>query len=148
MRIIKSAIAFLLGAIASQAFAKETFILPLGYNESWTGRTLFNPDGASSYEGINGQWINQSWPKLYQAATSDTYTVSLPQASLKAKNARVEFRTPISLQADSQYRIKALLQCDTSDASAILYADNQNGGDSKQCTVALSANKEVSAILI
>ncbi len=145
MRIMKSAIALLLGAISLQAFAEEIFILPLGYKESWTGRTIFNPDGASSYHSVNGQRLNQSWPKLYQASTSDTYTVSLPQASLKANNARVEFRTPISLKANSQYRINAILECDTSSASATLYAEDQNGGDSKMCTVALSANEEVSA---
>lgn len=89
----------------STAMAQD-FILPMGYNEPWTGKLLFNSEGGYATGG------NHGWEQLYEAGKGDIYTITMPTASKVASHAKVQFKTPITLKADHSYRFSLSLSAD------------------------------------
>lgn len=82
----------------SLTISAQDFILPMGYNEPWTGKMLFNSEGGYGTGG------NHGWEQLYEAQSGDVYTVTMPTACYEADYGRVHFKTPITLHADHTYR--------------------------------------------
>ena len=111
----------------STASAQE-FILPMGYQEPWTGKLLFNSEG-----GYNFDWAIPSnnpihgWEQLYEASKSDTYTISMPTACYDGYFGRVQFKTPITIQADHTYRFTISLQSNNAISDVcIALSENEN----------------------
>ena len=94
----------------------QEFILPMGYNQPWTGKLLFNSEGGYNTGG------NHAWEQLYEAQEGDIYTITMPTACYDAAYGRVQFKTPITLLADHTYRFALTIQSDKdiSDISVVL----------------------------
>ena len=90
----------------SLTISAQDFILPMGYNEPWTGKLLFNSEGGYGTGG------NHGWEQLYEAQSGDVYTVTMPTACYEADYGRVQFKTPITLHADHTYRFLLSFQAD------------------------------------
>ena len=135
MKKLLCSIIFFLSLTASA----QVFILPMGYNESWTGKLLFNSEGGYNYD-------NQSpsnnplhgWEHLYEAQENDVYTISMPTACYDGYYGRVQFKTPITIQSDHYYRITiALLANKNIEGVNIALSENENDGI---CLVSSSIN--------
>gem|GEM_PF-1378854 len=128
---------------------KELGSLPMGFVENWTARLLFNPEG-----GYNGQYNNvesetHGWERLYEAKSGDVYTISLPTAALTAENARVQFRTPISLLPGHKYQVRVVLTADH-DVPGVQFALNQSDNDDvclAKATCDLAAGQDESIVM-
>ena len=83
--------------------------LPMGYNEKWTARVLFNSEGGYNYQSNNIENEIHGWEKLYEACEGDIYTITLPTPALEGNNARVQFKTPITIDASHSYSFKLSL---------------------------------------
>ena len=125
------------------AFAQD-FILPMGYNEPWTGKLLFNSEG-----GYNNDYAIPSnnplhgWEQLYEAQEGDVYTVTMPTACYNESYGRVQFKTPITLLPDHTYRLSLALQADK-DVTGVNVALCENEDDETyltEATVSLTAGK-------
>lgn len=104
--------------------------LPMGYVKSWTGQVIVNPEG-----GYNGKLNNvtsniHGWENLYEAQAEDVYTITLPTAAHKAKNARVQFRTPIDLMASHKYYVRAVLKANR-DVADVEFSLTEADDDTK-----------------
>ena len=84
----------------------QEFILPMGYQEPWTGKLLFNSEGGYNTGGTH------DWEQLYEAQKGDVYTITMPTACHEAEYGRVQFKTPITLQARHSYRFVMSIQAD------------------------------------
>ena len=106
---------------------KEIGNLPMGFVETWNARILINPEG-----GYNGMFNNteseiHGWEKLYEAGSQDVYTITLPTASVSEENARVQFRTPITLHATTNYQVRMVIKSDHSISGArLIIGDNDH----------------------
>ena len=89
-----------------QEAGAQDFILPMGYNEPWTGKMLFNSEG-----GYN-TGANHDWEQLYEAQKGDIYTITMPTACREADYGQVQFKSPVTLQAGHSYRFSVSLQAD------------------------------------
>ena len=94
-RILKALLAILL--INCHAFAQRLGDLPLGYEETWTARLLFNSEGGYAGNYTNVESDIHGWSKLYEAQENDVYTISMPTRVSTPRNGRVQFKTPITL---------------------------------------------------
>lgn len=74
--------------------------LPMGYEQSWTGKVIFN-----SYGGYNTGGLHD-WEKLYEAQADDQYTIHLEGKNPGEWGQQVHFKTPIKLSADKEYTLK------------------------------------------
>ncbi len=74
--------------------------LPMGYEQSWTGKVLFNSWGGYNTGGLH------DWEKLYQAQADDKYTIHLLGKNDGEWAQQVHFRTPITIDADRSYTLK------------------------------------------
>ena len=104
--------------------------LPMGYVKSWTGQVIVNPEG-----GYNGKlnYVTSNihgWENLYEAQAEDVYTITLPTAAHKAKNARVQFRTPIDLMASHKYYVRAVLKANR-DVAGVEFSLTEADDDTK-----------------
>ena len=80
--------------------------LPMGYNETWTARVLFNSEGGYTGNYSNEESDIHGWEKLYEAQNGDVYTITMPTKALYNDYAKVQFKTPITLDATHKYRLK------------------------------------------
>ena len=74
--------------------------LPMGYEQSWTGKVLFNSWGGYNTGGLH------AWEKLYEAQADDQYTIHLQGRNPGEWGQQVHFKTPIKLSADKEYTLK------------------------------------------
>ena len=100
----------------------QDFILPFGYEEPWTGKLLFNSEGGYETGGCH------AWERLYEAQADEIYTVTMPTACNYASYGRLQFKTPITLLADHNYRIILTLQADK-DITGVNIALSENEDD-------------------
>lgn len=125
----------------SMASAQD-FILPMGYNEPWTGKLLFNSEG-----GYNFDFASPSnnpihgWEQLYEAQSGDTYTITMPTACYEADYGRVQFKTPITIHADHTYRFTLSFQSNKriSDVEIALCENENDENCLLNTTTSLSA---------
>ena len=106
MRKLTLAILFQLSIITFNIASAQDYILPFGYQEPWTGKLLFNSEGGYNTGDCH------AWERLYEAQEGDTYTISMPTACYNASYGRVQFKTPITLLANHQYRLTIAIQSD------------------------------------
>ena len=119
--------------------AAQDFILPMGYEEPWTGKLLFNSEGGYNTGGTH------AWEQLYEAQPGDVYTITMPTACHQAEYGRVQFKTPITLLADHTYRLLVTLMSDK-DISGVNVTFCENEDESiclTSTTGNLSAGKKV-----
>lgn len=103
----------------------QEFILPMGYNEPWTGKLLFNSEGG--YETGDCH----AWEQLYEAQDGDVYTITMPTACNDGSRGRVQFKTPITLLSDHAYRLSLTFQSDKDISGAYLsLCENEDEGSS------------------
>lgn len=91
-------------------YVSGTDYLPLGFVSHWSGRVMYNPEGGYQGDFSNTESRIHGWEHLYEAQPGDVYTVTLPTAAHEAGNARVQFHTPITLQHDHKYQVRAVLR--------------------------------------
>lgn len=102
-------------------------VLPYGYISPWTGKVLFNSEGGYAFDYTNDPNPIHGWEKLYEAGANDIYTISLPIATTYAANGRVQFKTPISLQSDHQYRFNFSLMANKAIQELVIaISENEN----------------------
>lgn len=121
--------------------------LPFGYDKTWTARLLFNSEGGYSYNETNMENPIHGWSKLYEASSSDEYTIQYPTASQKTGNAIAQFRTPITLYAGHTYSLKVKLSADQNVGGvriALSETDGTTEVTSKSTTLTAGKVKTVS----
>ena len=121
--------------------------LPFGYDKTWTARLLFNSEGGYSYNETNMENPIHGWSKLYEASSSDEYTIQYPTASQETGNAIAQFRTPITLYAGHTYSLKVKLSADQNVGSvriALSETDGTTEVTSKSTTLTAGKVKTVS----
>ena len=129
----------LLLAPSSIPLAAQDFILPMGYDEPWTGKLLFNSEGGYNTGGTH------DWEQLYEAQPGDVYTITMPTACHQPEYGRVQFKTPITLLADHTYRFLISLTSDK-DISGVNVALCENEDEDICLTTAsgsLTADKKI-----
>ena len=130
----------------SIAYAQE-FILPMGYEEPWVGRLLFNSEGGYNFDfAIPSNNPIHGWEKLYEAQKGDVYTITMPTPCYEASNGRVQFKTPITLNAEHSYRFSLSLQANK-DLEGINITLCENEDDENiftSATVNLTEDKKTS----
>ena len=137
----KAFITFLLISACSIPFASaQDFILQMGYQEPWTGRLLFNSEGGYGTGGTH------AWEQLYEVQEGDVYTISMPTPCRNAEYGRVQFKTPITIQADHVYRFSISLLSDKDiESVGVAICENE---DDDVCLVSntgsLHAGKKIS----
>ncbi|MGN0233180.1 MAG: lamin tail domain-containing protein [Bacteroidaceae bacterium] len=116
---------------------KEIGNLPLGFVESWNARILFNPEGG--YNGLlnNTESEIHGWERLYEAASGETYTISLPTAAMSEENARVQFHTPITIKNTNQYQVRVVLKSDKTFSGVRMILGESNNEDKELLNVSL-----------
>lgn len=113
----------LLPCLLTSAMAQD-YILSYGYNEPWTAKALFNPEG-----GYN-TGDTHDWEQLYEAAKGETYVVSMPTACMEGRYGRVQFKTPLTVQASHKYRFTIVIASDK-DISGVVLSVLENEDDTK-----------------
>lgn len=91
--------------LSSNLYAADKVILPMGYTQSWTGRTMLNPFGRYSGGAVSSSSEFYGWPKIYKAGANDVYTIKLPTASLTSNRCKIDFRSPVTLVVGHTYRL-------------------------------------------
>ena len=122
-----------------QPLAAQDFILPMGYDQPWTGKLLFNSEGGYNTGGTH------AWEQLYEAQPGDVYTITMPTACYQPEYGRVQFKTPITLLADHTYRLLVSLTSDK-DISGVNIALCENEDDDiclANATGSITANKKI-----
>lgn len=94
--------------------------LPLGYQQTWNARVMFNPEGGYGLENI------KTWPVLYEAQEGDVYTVKLPTATPNWWNGQLQFKTAIQMQASHAYRLRVDLQANKASTVTIMLRANED----------------------
>ena len=116
-------------SFALKASAQD-FILPMGYQEPWTGKLLFNSEGGYNFDHASpSNNPLHGWEQLYEAQQGDVYTIALPTPSVSRQYGRVQFKTPITIQAEHSYTLTLTLQADK-DVQAIGIAVMENEDES------------------
>ena len=101
--------------------------LPLGYNKVWTARLLFNSEGGYAGNNTNEENYIHGWSKLYEALENDVYTISMPTPVSNPFNGRVQFKTPITIQASHSYKFQATVQSDKNTGEIeLMLSENEN----------------------
>ena len=101
--------------------------LPLGYNKVWTARLLFNSEGGYAGNNTNEENYIHGWSKLYEALENDVYTISMPTPVSNPFNGRVQFKTPITIQASHSYKFQATVQSDKKTGEIeLMLSENEN----------------------
>lgn len=116
----------------------QEFILPMGYQEPWVGKLLFNSEGGYNTNGTH------DWEQLYEAQKGDIYTITMPTACREATYGRVQFKTPITLFAQHTYRFIMSIQADK-EIPGVQVALSENENDEISLVSAsfnLPANKK------
>ena len=141
-RILKALLAILL--INCHAFAQRLGDLPLGYEETWTARLLFNSEGGYAGNYTNVESDIHGWSKLYEAQENDVYTISMPTRVSTPRNGRVQFKTPITLQADHKYKFQSVLRADKPASIQLQLSENEdNNIEFYSNTLNLEAGKNI-----
>lgn len=83
--------------------------LPMGFNKPWTARLLFNSEGGYNYQSNNNESNIHGWEKLYEAQEGDVYTITMPTAANMGGNGKVQFKTPITIDASHKYAFRVTL---------------------------------------
>ncbi|MBQ6192716.1 MAG: lamin tail domain-containing protein [Bacteroidaceae bacterium] len=123
----------------------QEFILPMGYNEPWVGKLLFNSEGGYNYDNaIPSNNPCHPWSLLYEAREGDVYTITLPTACNEGSYGRVQFKTPITLQSNHRYRLYLALQADkaVNDVGIALCENEDDGTYLVWDAIDLQAGKE------
>lgn len=131
--------------INGHAIAKEIGNLPLGYEQTWTARLLFNSEGGYAGNTTNIESDIHGWSKLYEAQASDVYKISLPSPISDPSNGRVQFKTPITIQSGHTYKFQITLRADKA-VSELLLALSENEDDTNELytkTLSLEAGKSL-----
>lgn len=138
-----------LSSIVKDNGAEAYGSLPMGFQESWSGRVIYNPEGGYNGQGNNIENEIHGWEKLYEAHATDEYTLVLPVAALKADNARVRFYTPITLHANHSYAVRAVLSSnhDVPGMKISLSQTDNSENSLASATYNLKANQERTIIL-
>ena len=112
----------------SLVVSAQEFILPMGYNEPWTGKLLFNSEGGYNYDYASpSNNPIHGWEQLYEAQEGDVYTISMPTACRNAAYGKVQFKTPITILADHTYRLTLIFQANKSISGVtIALSENEN----------------------
>lgn len=112
-------------------------VLDMGYNTPWTGKALFNSEG-----GYN-TGDTHAWELLYEATKDDAYTITMPTACYDGSYGRVQFKTPITLEADHNYRLVVALQAnnDIEDVGVALCENEDDGNCLVDEAISLTAGK-------
>ena len=124
----------------------QDFILPMGHQEPWTGKLLFNSEGGYNYDNATpSNSPIHAWEQLYEAGKGDVYTITMPTAAPNPAHGRVQFKTPITLRADHSYRIAiTFLANQYIDNASLSLCENENDNNCLiSSTVNLTANKKV-----
>ena len=101
----------------------QDFILPMGYNEPWVGKLLFNSEGGYNTGGCH------DWEQLYEVQPGDVYTITMPTPCYEASRGKVQFKTPITLRSDHVYRISISLLSDKAiNGARLALSENENDG--------------------
>ncbi len=140
---MKRAILLLLSALALTATA-QNFILPMGYNEPWTGKALFNSEGGYNFDfAVPSENPIHGWEQLYEAQKNATYTISMPTACYAGAYGQVQFKTPITIHADHNYRFVVSIKADKdiSDISISLSENENNDNTLFQGNTNVTANR-------
>ncbi len=127
----------------TSAASEETWLLPMGYNETWTARLLFNSEGGYAYNYSNTESQIHGWEKLYEAQAGDIYTVTMPTKAQDKGNAKVQFKSPVTIDASHKYMLKATLTANQ-DISGVTLKVSENEDDTnilKSTEFNLSANQ-------
>ena len=131
--------------INGHTIAKEIGNLPLGYEQTWTARLLFNSEGGYAGNTTNIESDIHGWSKLYEAQANDVYKISMPTAVSDPDNGIVQFKTPITIQPDHTYKFQITLRADKA-VSELFLALSENEDDSNELfskTLSLEAGKGV-----
>ena len=117
----------------------QDFILPMGYNEPWTGKLLFNSEGGYNTGGCH------DWEQLYEALKGDVYTITMPIPCKEASRGRVQFKTPITLQSSHTYRISMSFLSDKAiNGVNLALSENENDGISMiEATFNIPAGRKI-----
>ena len=128
-----------------RAVAKEIGNLPMGYEQTWTARLLFNPEGGYAGDYTNVESDIHGWSKLYEAQANDVYTISMPTPTFRPRNGRVQFKTPITIHADHTYKFKATLKADkaVSELQISLSENENDANEFYSMTLSLEAGKSM-----
>lgn len=110
--------------------AKDLGNLAMGYDIPWTARLLFNPQGGYAFNNTNNENPIHGWEKLYEAQAGDIYTITMPTYALDAANARVQFKTPITINASHKYKFSITFTANQNISSSILSL-SENEDDAK-----------------
>ena len=106
--------------------------IPMGYEEPWEGKTLFN-----NYGGFGGHIINNQpdlsaehpWSELYEAQPGDVYSFTIPCSSDPDSiwKEQLHFKTPIRIQEDHDYKFQVRLKTDkTFESFVVKLTDNDD----------------------
>ncbi len=101
--------------------------LPMGYENPWVGRVLFNSEGGYNHQENNIESTIHGWEKLYEHKTSDVYTVTMPTAAWDATCGRLQFKTPITIEPARKYQLKVTLTSNKKiDNVQIIASENED----------------------
>jgi hypothetical protein len=109
-------------AVSTQTANKQLGDLPMGYETPWTARVLFNSEGGYNYKNNNVENPIHGWEKLYEAQDGDVYTITMPTKAKTKENARVQFKSPITLDLTHKYRLRVTIISDRNISSASISA--------------------------
>lgn len=109
-----------------QVVAQELGNLPLGYQQTWTARLLYNSEGGYSGNYNNEENDIHGWSKLYEAQENDVYTISMPTIVSTPRNGRVQFKTPITIQEGHTYKFQAVLRADKRASVQLQLTENED----------------------
>ncbi len=105
--------------------------LAMGFNAPWTARLLFNSEGGYNYQNNNNESEIHGWEKLYEAKADDVYSISMPTAAMEPDWGKVQFKTPINLEASHKYSFKATILSDKNiDDVNFSLCENENADNS------------------
>jgi hypothetical protein len=127
-RIIKTLpFILLMVLLCNSVFAKEKVLLPLGFNQTWSAKLLFNSEGGYAGYSSNEENSIHGWSKLYEAQENDAYSISMPTKVSNVEHGRVQFKTPITLLSNHSYRFQATLYADKFVPELLLQlSENEN----------------------
>lgn len=107
--------------------------IPMGYEEPWEAKTLFNNYGGWGGHIVNNIYGDENpahpWSKLYEAQEGDVYSFTIPFSSDPDSiwKEQLHFKTPIRILSDHDYRFRARLKTDkTFESFVVKLTDNDD----------------------
>lgn len=118
------------GAFADCGLYTKMAGLPMGYEEPWEGKVLFNNFGGYNWdmkEPSNNP--RHPWSKLYEAQPGDVYSFTIPVSSDPDSiwKEQLHFKTPIKIREDHDYKFQVRLKTDkTFESFVVKLTDNDD----------------------